>query len=1244
MTHSSDFEFTGTDRFSLRRRIGAGGMGIVYEVHDRESDTRLALKTLRNVDPQSLYRLKQEFRTLQDLQHPNLVSLGELIEDGGHWFFTMELVPGQDFLSYVRPGSSTIAHGSQITLRAIDVQQRETVRTDTLSGADRDRVRFDEPKLRAALGQLALGLRALHAAGKVHRDIKPSNIQVTDDDRVVLLDFGLTVDTHGEDANSTEHHVVGTVAYMAPEQAASKPVGPEADWYSVGILLYEALTGQVPFDGTALSVLMEKQQSEPTPPGDITPGVPDELNQLCVDLLRFDPSARPDGDEVLRRLKVDTTELDTAPTPSSSATQTPPFVGREAELQVLRDAFARTRTGGASTVFVVGESGVGKTALIRHLTDTLTWEGESIVRLRGRCYERESVPYKGLDGVVDALSRYLRRLPRTEAASLLPRNASLLTQVFPVLGRVEVIAAAPRPLQEVVDPGELRNRVFAALRELLLRLAEAHPLVVIIDDLQWADADSVLLLGDLIREPDPPPLLLVASVRHGAEQILAKVPGNVERINLGRLPPTEARDLAERLLRQRDQLREGVAEAIADEAAGHPLFIDELVRHVSDADDQHRVRLRLDDAILARIDRLDHRAARLLELVCLAGAPISQSVVCQAAETTLADASRNLAALRVANLVRGARGGDRIEPYHDRIRESVTGRLEDDQRTARHGRLAIALEAADQPIRYPEMLVYHLEASGRVAEATQRAEQAARRARKGLAFDRAAELYRTALRLGDYDDDKRRQLVIRLGEALANAGRGLQSAEANLAAAEGADPTTRLECQRRAAEQLLISGHIEEGLEALEAVLAEVGEKLPKTPTRALWSVIWGRSRLWLRGLGFKERHESEISARDLTRVDVYRSVAHGLGVVDTIRGVDFQTRGLLLALKTGEPLRIGHALLEGAGFLAVQGGAGVDRARVLINTAADIAERVGDANLLALTPGVDGLASYYEGRLRVAFDRLSESETRFVEQTLGATWELKTVRLFKLFVLRRLGTFGELGQCFDDYVRDAMRRGDRHMETSVRWSCNDVWLARDDVDAARRDLDDTPWLPPEGRFHLQHFYELRARAELDLYTGDAETTLDRLAANFRELRRSMLLRILDIRAETNYVVARCALVMGDTPRAAKLARALRKDRVCYAVAWALIIEAGVLATNGDDAAARHKLREAVLYAEECDMALLAAAARHRLGELTGGDEGDAYIEEARTFMAAEAIANPARMTALLAPGFDSRALPLERS
>ena len=196
-------------RFEILRSVGQGGMGVVYEAMDHERGRRIALKTLLSPEPDQLLRFKNEFRALQDIQHPNLVVLGELREIEGRLFFTMEFVDGVRFLRWVRPSS------------------------DEAAGE------LDEERLRDALRQLAAGLVALHDAGKVHCDIKPANVLVTTSERltgrVVILDFGVVADANRKPDART---IAGTPNYMAPEQSFGLAVGR----YSQNLSVMKALT------------------------------------------------------------------------------------------------------------------------------------------------------------------------------------------------------------------------------------------------------------------------------------------------------------------------------------------------------------------------------------------------------------------------------------------------------------------------------------------------------------------------------------------------------------------------------------------------------------------------------------------------------------------------------------------------------------------------------------------------------------------------------------------------------------------------------------------------------------------------------------------------------------------------------------------------------------------------------------------------------------------------------------------
>ena len=426
-------------RYEILRPIGRGGMGVVYEALDRERQQLVALKTLRHFTPAALYLFKREFRALADVHHPNLVSLYELVVAESHRaFFTMELVRGADFLSYVRQGPTA--------------------------------------RLRPALRQLVEGIRALHRAGKLHRDIKPSNVRVTPEGRVVLLDFGVSTELAptGDEAPNDPCETAGTTRYMAPELSGGGPPTAASDWYSVGVIIHQVL-----LDG----------------------GQPD-LDALRSDILRRDPSLRPGGDEIARRIGGPVEPPPVAARPGTDPDAGAPFVGRAAALAILRGAFEDVKRGGSIAVRVSGPAGMGKSTLVRTFLDGLG-DGEALI-LRGRAYERESVPYKAMDSVVDALSRHLMRLDSAAALRPLPSGADALARLFPVLRRVPVLRDFTAPTAEA--PHRARGRAFAALRELLRSLATQQPLVVSIDDAHWGDADSAALLIEVMRPPDPPPI------------------------------------------------------------------------------------------------------------------------------------------------------------------------------------------------------------------------------------------------------------------------------------------------------------------------------------------------------------------------------------------------------------------------------------------------------------------------------------------------------------------------------------------------------------------------------------------------------------------------------------------------------------------------------------------------------------------------------------------------------------------
>ncbi len=1246
-------EFTGTDRFEVRGRLGAGTSGEVYRVYDRKLKSTVALKTLFRSDPGAIFRFKKEFRSLADVNHPNLAQLYELLSDGDRWFFTMELVDGLDFIDYSRsePAKDHYDTGRFYSLT-------------TLSPPP------ELDRLRTTLRQLADGLRALHRSGKLHCDIKPSNILVTPAGRVVLLDFGLVKELFPSQIyETTDGGVAGTPAYMSPEQAAGRRMIAASDWYGVGVILYEALTGRVPFSGGFLKILTDKQKMDPPAPRELIPELPSDLSGLCMRLLARPPEKRPTGERVLRKLGGPSRSI-TRLTHSSSSSLDEHFVGRDADLAVLDQGFQLTREGRTVVFFVHGSSGVGKSALIRRFLQQVRESYTDAVLLSGRCYERESVPYKALDSLIDTLSRYLRRLSDDQVESLLPTDVLALARLFPALRRVQAIAGAERQVLDIPDSREQRQRAFAALRELLDRLARKYPLLLFIDDLHWGDLDSAALLAEILRPPEPPNLMLISCYRSEERDrspllralLAADMAGpsiDFRDLPLKELSPSEAQELVLGLLGEETETALAMAATISRDSGGSPFFIDELVRYSralagfdqrgdrtlsAEVEAALAKNMSLEKLILARLELLPPEARRLLEVVAVAGQPVDLEAARQAAELGK-ETPAAITILRGASLSRilAAREHEEIETYHDRVRHAVIKGLDEADLQRHHRRLALALEGSGRAD--PETLANHFHEAGDYDRAAEFATAAAAQANEALAFDRAARLYRFALGLEVHDSYHRRQLRKQLAEALAKAGRGAQAAEAFLAAAEGAKAARALELRRQAAEQQLISGHIDQGLKTIETVLESVGMKLPETPRRALWSLAWQLLRLKLRGRGFKELDSSQIAPKKLICIDTCWSVSVGLGTVDTIRGMAFGKRHLRLALEAGEPYRVARALAIEAAYSGAGGVSRQQRTAELVEASLTLAERVNHPHALGLANITAGMAAYLEGRWNKACERLERGEKILREHCTGVTWELDTSMSFQLRSLLFIGDLKRIRERLPRFLKDVREKGDLYAEVNLR--CRIVWvslLLADRPEAARREVEDAITRWSHRGFHIQHYWHMTGIVEIALYRGDAARAWAFLESTWPAMKRSLLLRIQLTGTEARILRCRTGLaatialgvesvegrrLLGEIE---STLRQVEKHKIFWAEPLAQLVRAGIASTSGDQALAREHLAAAAAGFEAADMNLHAAVSRRRRGQVSGSG-GKRLIREADRWLSELGVVDVERLANVIAPG-----------
>jgi eukaryotic-like serine/threonine-protein kinase len=1217
-------------RFDIIRKIGSGAMATVYEAVDREQNMRVAMKTMRHNTAVDLFRLKQEFRSLADIVHPNLVRLYELISDGRSWLYTMELIDGTDFRSWVRRSGSA----GTGALTALDSGVTATTITSQLAAY------FDSPeavrsqshiaditRLRHAFGLLVEGVHAIHVKGKLHRDLKPSNVLVQPDGRVVVLDFGLVKDLVGSlsstGSSESEREVAGSALYMSPEQAAGRSdlLTEASDWYSVGVMLFEALTGLFPFSGTDLA--QRKQKEEAPSVNNFLSDLPEDLVSLTARLLARDPAARPTGEELL-------VELSANPEDSADIFASGPFIGRETHLERLEEAFAALRQGKSGMVHVFGTSGVGKSVLVQRFLRRIR-EIWGVVVLTGRCYEQESVPYKALDSLIDAVTVYLLSLPGVECDLLLPDNISALAAVFPVLARVPAIQRAEP--HAIADPVELRRVAFEALRDMLRRLGSWRRLVLYIDDLQWGDVDSAAILGGLLSGSDPPRLLFLACYRAEHLETSACVRAlprlgdasatRVSKLEVSPLNESEATRLAAELL---GGARSDQAEKIAFESGGLPFFIFELARHTP-AGLEGRT-LDLHEALWMRIEKLPVSSRRLLEAIAVAGQPVALRHVYRATGIDPTGLP-GIEELRGGNLVRRSGPGldAAVEAFHDRIRETVGARVGAQERRGYHHALARSLES-DGGDDF-ELVANHFRGAGECERAAGHFEKAADQANTALAFDRSARLYRQVLEMRAPGGAEERRLRRALAEALGKAGRGADAALEYLRAAGERDDEEAFRLRERAAYQFCVSGLIDEGRRTFGGVLKHLGLSLPSSRRAALIGLLLRRLWLTVRGLRFRRTEENQVPRKDLDRIDLLWLVTGGLTMIDPIPGAQCQVQHLLLSLRSGEPGRVTRAMAWEATHVSMLGTAYRGRVDRLLAEASALAGETSEPYARGLIKLSGCVAAFFLADPPSCRELGDEAAAIFRDHCAGAAWELDQCNAFAYWSCYYLGDLPELARRQAVLLGVARDRGARLAESQLTaFGGPFVWLANDDPASAWEAVARVSAYWERVEYQVYHYTLLTARSQILLYEGRAAEALAEVEGEWSSVDRALLLHVELVRVYMLFLRARCALANGAIRKAAQDCRALERMQVPFAAACGRQIAAALAWRAGERETAHTLLDDAVLKFEETGFLFFARSAAWRREQLFG--DGTRESE----WMVAQGIRNPNAMADVNAPGF----------
>jgi eukaryotic-like serine/threonine-protein kinase len=1198
-------------RFKLLRVLGRGGMGVVYEAQDGARDQRVALKRLINFASSRGLALKFEFRSLAEVEHPNVVRLHELFCDEHPWFFTMDLVQGVDFVRYVRNEDQRVS--TMETVLAAD-QAPTPITSKRLIVPELYR-------LRDVLVKLIRGINAIHAAGKLHCDLKPSNIIVSEQGELQLLDFGFVTDI---DAVSTEPLVVGTPGYIAPERYRGAPASIESDWYSVGVILHEALTGALPLTGQSI-VGRDFAVCEQG-------GLAAKLSAVCKALLAEDPGDRWAGERVLVELGFDNV---VAESPSSPVSGTG-LVGRERELGRLHQALRAAEAGTPSFVCVSGESGIGKSALLARFIAEARLDPNTLV-LSSRCYEREAVRYKTLDGVIDQLAIYWSRLPTAEAASILPRGVESLVQVFSVLGQVPTVQSmASQGGNRAPDPGERRLVAFSALRELISRICDRVRLVLVVDDMQWGDGESAHEILNLLSGAQAPALLFVGAYRSSdvseqssLTQFLNAVRASAlahDELSIGPLSESDAVSLAQSLSNR--SLVPALLAQIASDSQGSPFFVSELVRQSNRKTLAPHVLAK--DLVRSRIEELSIAERTLLELVSISPGPVKERLVQETA--AVGDAFElALQSLLSKGLVRRRRGEafDLLEPYHDRIGATCASALSDAARYDRHAAYAgVLLKRSDAP---HEVVAVHLEKSGQLALAAEHYALAAGHAHEGLAFEHSADLRTKSIELRSRDEPIREPLpFIELAKSSGFAGHGPRAAAAYLEAATRSEGAPQDELRLRAAEQLLYAGHQEQGMALLERSLPRFGIRVPRGPR---WMqqllTIWNAIRVGLR----RERTVSAESPALAHRAAICDTLGDATLYVDFWLFVHFQQQHVLAALRGGDPYRVALAFTARALMLAspfplrfASLSSDLQRAR---NIAADCKDPYLRGRILLNHAVVySAIGRYAETD---AYAR--EAESIFRRECQGMLWGLQHAIAWRSVSMFYLGQLRQLGEFCRDNLPAARRRGDNMLSKLLG-----VWKSWVDIACGRAAdaIESAPELVEGRAFAVIDAAVLTQRGPLLIFLSRVDEAWD-LYRRCEPRVKAVGIMNARVRANEFYwtrgLTASHLLKRGAGEEVARVLRGdikkLRKSGLPDAAASALHLEGNYFFVRGDRLNAAEKWAAAARQYAACEMSAFEATLRLAAGQLGERVNSSAESERARTALKQCGVLEPDGWVAL---------------
>ena len=670
-------------RYNVIRFLGEGGKKKVYLAHDStlDRDVAFALIKTQGLDDTSRTRIQREAQAMGRLgSHPHIVTVFDLGQEQDQPYMVTELMGGGDVEALIEDAPNNLLPLDQ----AVKIAQ-ETCR----------------------------GLEFAHSRGIVHRDLKPGNIWLTADGTAKIGDFGLAVSLD-RSRLTREGMMVGTVSYMPPEQAMGGEVTPRSDLYSLGAMLYEMATGRPPFLGDdSVAIIGQHINTPPVAPTWHNGQCPRPLEALIMRLLAKDPSERPESaTDVLSALDaIDLTTsveqpaagIDKAHALDSLAGGV--FVGRQREMGELKACLEDALSGRGRMVTLVGEPGIGKTRTAQELA---TYAGLRQAQvLWGRCYEGEGAPPYW--PWVQAIRSYVRDVDQEQLRSEMGAGAADIAEV--VSDVREQLPGLDAPPQ--LEPEQARFRLFDSITAFLKNAARRRPLVLVLDDLHWADHPSLLLLEFVARELANARVLVIGAYRDmelSRQHPLSRTLGELTRERL--FQRVLLRGLDQEDVRRFVELASGVnppsglTEAVHRQTEGNPLFVTEVVRLLvqegeltQDKPGQRdswsvRIPEGVREVIGRRLDRLSERCNETLTIASVVGREFTLDQLSPLIEDISGDRLLEILEEALASRVieELPRSVGRYQFTHALIQETLAGELSTTRKVRLHARIAEALE------------------------------------------------------------------------------------------------------------------------------------------------------------------------------------------------------------------------------------------------------------------------------------------------------------------------------------------------------------------------------------------------------------------------------------------------------------------------------------------------------------------------------------------------------------------------